>query len=77
MIYFFGNAAVRRGVCFVRTPLCVYASVREGTHYIFILVSRVFAGYLRQIVRLSGFAVPIFSKEVALACLLARRREGK
>lgn len=59
---------------------CVY---RRVLYYIFIPVSRAFAGYLRQIVRLSGFAVPIFSKEAAhrrafssLARSLARRGEN-
>lgn len=60
--------------------VCAHAS----PHYIFIPVSRAFAGYLRQIVRLSGFAVPIFSKEVlsprlrlarSLARSLDHRRE--
>lgn len=43
--------------------VCMCTRAYKSPHYIFIPVSRVFAGYLRQIVRLSGFAVPIFLKE--------------
>lgn len=59
MIYFSENIIVRHRLLGLRV-YCV--CTRESLHYIFISVSRAFAGYLRQIVRLSGFAVPIFLK---------------
>lgn len=57
--YTFPKISLSDIVCLVCA--CV-ACVHESLHYIFISVNRAFAGYLRQIVRLSGFAVPIFLK---------------
>ena len=59
MIYTFPKNVLRH--CPVGSCMCIYTG--ESPHYIFILVSRAFAGYLRQIVRLSGFAQFQYSRK--------------
>lgn len=61
MIYFSENIIVRHrllGLC-----VCLRVCTRESALYIYIRKPSVCWIFIRQIVRLSGFAVPIFSKE--------------